>query len=319
MALFLYSFNTVAPLILVVAVGFLLKKLRMVDDAFISKANKVCFQVAFPLQLFHNIYAADFGAEFRVKLVLFTLLGVLATAILLCLVTPRFLKNRPTCGAFIQGVFRSNFLLLGLPLAINLFGADHVASISMLLPFVIMEFNFLAVVILTLFQEPEQGGKRQKLRVGRVLLDVAKNPLIIASFIGMLFSVFQIPLPLFLSRAVGDLGQIATPFALQQHGGQFDWKRLKGNLRLAGLATALRLVLVPAAFVAMGVWLGFRGEELGAILIVFCAPTAISSYVMAQNMGSDDELAGQLVLTTTLFSSVTIFLWVTVLRAMQLI
>ena len=81
----------------------------------------------------------------------------------------------------------------------------------------------------------------------------------------------------------------------------------EGNLRLAGLATALRLVLVPAAFVAMGVWLGFRGEELGAILIVFCAPTAISSYVMAQNMGSDDELAGQLVLTTTLFSSVTIF------------
>jgi len=216
-----------------------------------------------------------------------------------------------------------NFLLpfstAGLPLAINLFGADHVASISMLLPFVIMEFNFLAVVILTLFQEPEQGGKRQKLRVGRVLLDVAKNPLIIASFIGMLFSVFQIPLPLFLSRAVGDLGQIATPFALLLLGGQFDWKRLKGNLRLAGLATALRLVLVPAAFVAMGVWLGFRGEELGAILIVFCAPTAISSYVMAQNMGSDDELAGQLVLTTTLFSSVTIFLWVTVLRAMQLI
>lgn len=210
-------------------------------------------------------------------------------------------------------------MLLGLPLAINLFGADHVASISMLLPFVIMEFNFLAVVILTLFQEPEQGGKRQKLRVGRVLLDVAQNPLIIASFIGMLFSVFQIPLPLFLSRAVGDLGQIATPFALLLLGGQFDWKRLKGNLRLAGLATALRLVLVPAAFVAMGVWLGFRGEELGAILIVFCAPTAISSYVMAQNMGSDDELAGQLVLTTTLFSSVTIFLWVTVLRAMQLI
>lgn len=99
--------------------------------------------------------------------------------------------------------FSQQFLLLGLPLAINLFGADHVASISMLLPFVIMEFNFLAVVILTLFQEPEQGGKRQKLRVGRVLLDVAQNPLIIASFIGMLFSVFQIPLPLFLSRAVG--------------------------------------------------------------------------------------------------------------------
>ena len=109
MALFLYSFNTVAPLILVVAVGFLLKKLRMVDDAFISKANKVCFQVAFPLQLFHNIYAADFGAEFRVKLVLFTLLGVLATAILLSWLRRVFLKNRPTCGAFIQGCFSQQF------------------------------------------------------------------------------------------------------------------------------------------------------------------------------------------------------------------
>lgn len=109
MALFLYSFNTVAPLILVVAVGFLLKKLRMVDDAFISKANKVCFQVAFPLQLFHNIYAADFGAEFRVKLVLFTLLGVLATAILLCLVTPRFLKTGPRAARLFKAFFAAIF------------------------------------------------------------------------------------------------------------------------------------------------------------------------------------------------------------------
>lgn len=173
-------------------------------------------------------------------------------------------------------------------------------------------------MILTLFRESDEGG-RQKLHIGRAALDVVKNPLIIASFLGMLFSIFQIPLPLFLSRAVGDIGQIATPFALLLLGGQFDWKRLKGNLSLASVATALRLVVVPAIFVALGVWLGFRGEELGAILIVFCAPTAISSYVMAQNMGSDDVLAGQLVLTTTLFSSVTIFLWVMVLRALQLI
>ncbi len=317
MAVFLYSFNTVAPLILVVAVGFLLKKLRMVDDRFVSKANKVCFQVAFPLQLFQNIYDADFQAAFRPKLVLFTLAGVLVTAVLLCLIAPRFLKSRPTCGAFIQGVFRSNFLLLGLPLAINLFGEEHVASISMLLPFVIMEFNFLAVVILTLFQE-EEGG-RSRLRLGRMALNVVKNPLIIASFVGMVFSVLQIPVPLFLSRAVGDIGQIATPFALLLLGGQFDWKRLKGNLRLASVATLLRLIVIPAVLIALGVWLGFRGEELGAILIVFCAPTAISSYVMAQNMGSDDVLAGQLVLTTTLFSSVTIFAWVMLLRALQLI
>lgn len=318
MALFLYSFNTVAPLILVVAVGVLLKKSGLVDDKFIGRANKVCFQVAFPLQLFKNIYAADFQADFRPKLVVFTMLGVLATALLLCLAAPCFLKKRSTCGAFIQGVFRSNFLLLGLPLAINLFGEDHVAAISMLLPFVIMEFNFLAVVILTFFRENREGEGR-KLRPGSLAWDVVKNPLIIASFLGMFFSIFQIPLPLFLSRAVGDIGQIATPFALLLLGGQFDWKRLRGNLRLAGVATVLRLVAVPAIFVALGVWLGFRGEELGAILIVFCAPTAISSYVMAQSMGSDDVLAGQLVLTTTLFSSVTVFLWVTVLRAMQLI
>ncbi|HIT53148.1 MAG TPA: AEC family transporter [Candidatus Fimivicinus intestinavium] len=318
MAVFLYSFNTVAPLILVVAVGFLLKKLKMVDSKFISKANKVCFQVAFPLQLFQNIYDADFQVDFRPRLVAFTLAGVLATAVLLCVTAPRFLKSRPTCGAFIQGVFRSNFLLLGLPLAVNLFGEEHVASISMLLPFVIMEFNFLAVVILTLFQE-DAGGGRSRLRLGRMAWDVIKNPLIIASFVGMVFSVFQIPVPLFLSRAVGDIGQIATPFALILLGGQFDWKQLRGNLRLAGVATLLRLVVVPAVFVALGVWLGFRGEDLGALLIVFCAPTAISSYVMAQNMGSDDVLAGQLVLVTTLFSSVTIFLWVTVLRALQLI
>ncbi|MPM95069.1 hypothetical protein SDC9_142220 [bioreactor metagenome] len=197
-----------------------------------------------------------------------------------------------------------------------MFGESNVGSLSMTLPFVIIVFNILAVIILTVFS---CDNANRSFDFKNLFLTIIKNPLIIASMIGIVFSVFGIGVPTFIDGAVVSVGRMATPLALIILGGQFEPENMKGKLSLCVWASLLRLVVLPLIFVLGGVALGYRNEELGTILIVFCAPTAVSSYVMAKSMNNDHILAGQLVVFTTMLSAVTIFVWVYALRYFSLI
>ena len=316
MDVLIFSINTVLPLVIVVASGFFLKKVNIIDDDFIKKANNLCFKFALPIQLFQNIRSAPFQQVFQPGLVLYVVSGIILMCLVLCLVVPRFIKKRGTCGAFIQGTFRSNFLILGIPLAISMFGENKVSTLSTLLPFVIITYNFLAVIVLTVFSE---DAEKKKIDFKSVAIGVAKNPLIIASALGMIFSFFAIGLPEFLEVSLDTIGKLATPLALVILGGQFTPDKLRGNLLVCTIVSILRLIVVPAIFVTGGAIIGYRNEILGSIFIIFAAPSAVSSYIMAKSMNNDHELAGQIVVMTTVFSVVTIFLWTFVLRKLCLI
>ena len=244
----------------------------------------------------------------------FAVAAVLAVAGLLCLLLPRLERDRRAAASMIQGIFRGNFLLFGLPLALNMFGEEGVLPTALLLPVAIPLYNILAVVILTHFGSGEKG-----LAIKPMLMGIIRNPLIIASVLGLLIGLLPVSFPEFLSAALEDIGATATPLALMMLGAQFDLSKLKGNLKKALACTAVRLLLVPGVVVTLAVLLGFRGPELGAIFILFCAPTAVSSYVMAQNMGADGDLAGQLVVLTTIFSGITLFAQTALLKGLSLI
>lgn len=316
MDVLLYSFNTVTPLLLIVVSGFFLKKIKIINDEFLDVANSFCFKFALPLQLFASIKGSPFSETFSLKLVGYICVGIFLVCLMLCLFAPMFIKSRGTCGSFIQGVFRSNFLLLGLPLAISMFGEGNVGSLSMTLPFVIIAFNILAVITLSIFSSDNEN---KKFDFKNLFITILKNPLISASVIGIIFSATSIQVPVFLDSAVISVGRMATPLALIILGGQFEPKNLKGKLSLCVWASMLRLIFVPLVFIVGGVLLGFRNEELGTIMIVFCAPTAVSSYVMAKSMNNDYILAGQLVVFSTMLSAITIFMWVYILRYFSLI
>lgn len=316
MDVLIFSLNTVIPLVLVVASGFFLKKIHLIDDDFIKKASTLCFKYALPVQLFQNIRSAPFSDTFDPKLVIYVVLGILALCGLLCLIVPRFIKRRGTCGAFIQGVFRSNFLILGLPLTISMFGEDKTAYLSMLMPFVIITFNFLAVIVLTFFSD---NADNKKPDLKSVAIGIAKNPLIIASALGMVFSIFAIPLPQMIESTLDTIGKLATPLALVVLGGQFEPKNLKGSINLCLIVSLLRLVVVPGIFVSGAVFMGYRNEILGAILILFGTPSAVSGYIMSKNMNNDHELSGQIVVLTTALSAFTIFVGTFILKKYSLI
>lgn len=309
-----FSFNAIAPLILVVALGTFLFRIALIDARFVDSANRFCFNVAFPISLFGSIVSIDLKKLFNPSLYAFILITIVVVVGLLMLIVPRLVPGNQQRGALVQGIYRGNFLLMGYPLAISLFGQEGIAPTAMLLPIVVGVFNLIAVFVLEYFDD----NRQTRLNKGRVLLSVLKNPLIIGSLAGAVFSLLGIRLPVFLDRAVADVGKIAFPLALILLGAQFSWKKTAANVKMLITAVAVRMILIPAITVTAAIMIGFRGPELGAIFILFSAPTAVSSSIMARSMNSDADLAGQIVLFTTIVSAFTIFGGVSLMRALQL-
>ena len=306
-----FSLNGVLPVFIIIFVGFAARKLRLFDDNFIGVANNLIFKVAFPVLLFKNIYESDIRNIFNLKLVLFVAFSIVLYFAAMAVIVPLFVKDRSKRGALVQASARSNFLLFGLPLAENLFSQAGVAAATLVLAVTIPLFNLCAVFVLEYFSPMHENGK---VKVKDLLLGIVKNPLIIGSVVGIVFSYFRIPLPAIITPPIGDLAAVATPMALVLLGGQFDFASIAGNLKYLVFGTVAKLIAAPLIIVTAAILMGFRSYELGAILIMTASPTAVSSYVMAKSMHADHVLAGQLVIFTTFFSIFTVFLAIFVVR-----
>lgn len=306
------SFNVVLPLFLCIMLGYFLRRIGMMDEPVRKSLNKLCFKVFLPIYLFNNIYTTDMAAAFHPELVAFAVLGLLGLFAVLMLVIPRIEKENPRRGVMIQAIFRSNFALFGLPVALNLCGEANMGPTSLLVGVTVPVFNILAVISLETFR----GGKPS---VKKMLLGIATNPLIIASLLGIAFNLLEIPLPSAVHKCVIDLGRVATPLSLVALGASFMFSSIAGFRRQLLIAVVGRLVIVPTVMVALGVLMGFRGEVLVPVLIMFGAPTAVSSFPMAQQMDGDGELAASLVVFTSAFAILSIFVFVFCLKQLGLI
>ncbi|MEG0494042.1 MAG: AEC family transporter [Clostridia bacterium] len=309
---FSLAFSVVCPLFLMMALGYFLRLIKLFNEAFLRQLNKLCFSVFLPAILFINVYDSDFSSSFQPRLVAFAIACVLAMFAVLMLLVPRFEKSNLRRGVMVQGIFRSNYILFGLPMAASLFGASKTGTTAVLIAFVIPLFNLLSVIALEIFNVG-------KVNVKRILMGVVTNPLILGAMAAFVFLLTGLRLPRVVEQTVRDISKIATPLALIILGGSFTFSRLKPNLKHIVAAVSGRLILIPLCFVSLSVAFGFRGVALGALLAMFASPTAVSSFTMAQQLHADDELAGQIVVVGSLCSVVTIFLWVSLLSSLGLL
>ena len=305
------------PLFVLILMGYLLRRFKIINDAFVDVGTKIGFKMALPVLLFQQVSAADLNTAFNPNLVLFAVISILMVIGLLCLLVPLFVKGNAQRGAIIQAIYRGNFAILGVPLAINMFGEAGAAPTSLLLPFTVPIYNATAVIILTVFDPAFEGKK--KIPVKKILKGIITNPLIIGIILGLPFSVFDIEIPVLIDKSLDNLSSLATPLSLLCLGAQFTFEAARDNLKLSVLATVLKQIMIPTVVLAIATLLGFRGGELGAIFILFMAPTAISSYIMAKNMHSDDQLAAQILILTTLTSCLTLTAGIYLLRSMGLL
>jgi predicted permease len=314
---FIFSINVVAPLFLLIATGYAVKQFRFVSASFLSEANKFVFKFPLPLMLFQNIRDAfingTFCSFYNAKLILSALIGIVVVIVILFLVVPLFVKRRATTGSLIQGIYRSNFIIYGLPLATSMYGDVAIIPISMLLAIVIPVYNIAAVIILSIFSETKSASS---ISVFQIIKDIFKNPLILACIAGFAVGILNIGFPAFINNPVNDISKIATPLALLVMGGEFKFQGLRNNFSQVLIASLLKLVVIPTIAIIIFVYAGFRQMELAALLCLFATPTAVASFVMAENMGCDGKISAQIVVMSTGLSAVTIFLFIFILKSM---
>ena len=306
------SFNVMLPLFLCMMLGYLLRRVGMLEPALLKGLNKLCFKVFLPFYLFNNVYSTNISEAFNAKLLIFSVGCVVVLFVLLMLFIPKIEKDHRRCGVMIQGIFRSNFALFGLPVAISLCGEQNVGPTSLLVGMIVPVYNIMAVIALETFR----GGKPNP---KKIIKGIITNPLIIASLLGALFNVLHIQLPTTVEKSLIDIGKVATPLSLVALGGEFMFSSVKGYFKQLMTVLAGKLVLSPLVMVALAALIGLRNEMLVPVMIMFGAPTAVSSFPMAQQMDGDGELAASIVVFTSAFAILTIFFWIFILKQLMLI
>ena len=301
---FLVAFNAVGPFLILLGIGFGAVRLKLTDRDFMNRLNKLNFKLFFPFLMFNNVYGAKPENMPSLKLMLTGALSVMLLVVLLVIIVPKIVKENPRRGVIIQGIFRSNFIIYGIPLTTYVFGAERSSVCGMMILIMVSLFNVAGVVVLEMFRE---GGK---ISLKPLLLGIIKNPLLQGCLAGLLFYLLQIRLPAFIASPVSSLAGLATTLALVVLGANLKFEELKKNSRTISIVLIIRLVVLPLIMVPFGYLIGLRGVELFLILMIFGTPVATSSYPMAQNMGGDGQLAGQLVFVSTVASLGTIFLFI---------
>ena len=299
---FIISINAILPIFIIMFLGAALRKLNLLPEPVAQGLNKLTFKLLLPMSLFKSIAASDFRASVDMKFLLSCAGLVLLVYTTAWVVVSAFVKDNTRRGALIHCAFRSNYIILGMPVVEALFGAEQVASAAVVTAVAIPMFNVLAVFTLEYFR----GGTPSP---AAILKGISKNSLIWGCMLGLIFALLPFELPTIILSPIKSLAGAATPIALLALGASLKADSFKAGKGLLLAGVGLRLLMAPILGIGTGILLGFRGVQLGVMLALFASPTAVSSYTMAQQMGADADLAGARVVTTSAFSCITMFLW----------
>lgn len=303
------SVNVIAPLFFLMVIGYVLvHHTKLADKELCSKANALVFKVFLPCMLFKNIYQSDIKTQMQGELCLFVAGSLLVLFLLLCLVVPKVVKQENQQGVVIQGIFRSNYVIFGVAIVEKMYGPENTVTAAILSAILVPMYNFLAVIALSVFGEKRERDWK------KVIGNIVKNPLIIASVLGIVFSYVGIQLPQAVETTIGDLAKLATPIAFLILGGDFDFSKIKGNLKTAGGVIFVKMVVLPLLMIPIVIGMGYRDSDLLAALLAYQTPIAVSSYIMAQQAGADEQMAGQLVVFSSAVSIVTLFVTIFILH-----
>ena len=306
---FIVALSAVVPMFCLMAIGAFVKFQRWLTDEELSHMNRMVFRVFFCCMMFHSIYTTDLATTFRPRLMIFAAGAVLIIFTLLMLIVPRFEPENRRRGVIVQAVFRSNFVLMGVPIVANIFGDANIAVTTMMIAVIIPMYNILAVFALETFR----GGKFAPLPIIRGVL---KNPMILGAIAGAVLRFLEVEVPAPVLKPIGQIAAATTPVALIILGASFKFGSTSEHRRQLLGAIFGRLILVPSAVLSAAIFLGFRGIDFVTLIAIFGTPCAVVSFAMAQQMGGDADLAGNCVVFTSALSCFTIFCWILLFKTL---
>jgi len=299
----------------VIAVGIALRRYRFLDEGFIDKANSLVYYILLPALLFHEIGGTDFRQAFSGPLVAGGYAATIAIFLLAFLVARALGLGPSETGVFVQGSLRANLAYVGLPIVFNAVGPAGLRKAGIFLGMIVPLLNALSIVALT---APHGAGKGDAIgtTASRIARQIAVNPIILACLAGITWSMLKLSLPGMVDRTFRVLTPATLPLALLCLGGSFSFERARKGFAVASLAVFMKGCLVTGIGIALYRWMGVSGEDLRIGAIMLGCPAAVVTYVMAARLRGDTDLAGTIIIISTVTSAVTITGWLFLIRYM---
>ena len=313
---FIYSVDATFPIFLVMVIGYILKQIGMLNDNFVTVANRFNFKVTLPFMLFRDISGVDIRAVFDIRYVLFCALVSTACFWIIWGGVKLFLKDQSMRGAFVQASFRSSAAVMGLAFIQNMYGSSAMGPLMIVSA--VPLYNIFSVIVLT-FEGARSGEVDPKQKIKAACINIAKNPIILGILTGLIVGLLGIDFPVIEDKTVNSVAQMATPLALITIGAGFEGRKALAKIRPTIAASMIKLVIQPLIFLPVAAWMGFRGEQMIAILIMLASPTTPSCYIMAKNMDNDGVLTASVIVMTTLLAAFTLTGWIFILKTVGLI
>ena len=309
----LFSLNATLPVFMVMVLGIVLKKLKIVDDDFVKNANKLVFVVCLPLLVFQDLANTNIVEVWDGKFVGYCFIVTLCS-IIISIIISKLLIKQSLQGEFIQGSYRSSAAILGIALIQNIYGASVMGPLMILgsVPL----YNMMAVCVLSLFKEQHQLDLKI---MKQTVIEIIKNPIIIAIVAGIVVSLLPFEIPSVMAKSIDYVSRLATPLGLMAMGASFHLKSVLVYSKETLIAVFMKLLGFGLLFIPFAIMIGFRNDQLIAILVMLCGSTTVSSYVMAKNMGHEGVLTTGIVMLSTLLCAFAITLWLFILKSMSLI
>lgn len=312
---FLFSINVTLPIFLVMVIGWVLHQIGMLDEHFVTVANRFNFKVTLPFMLFRDIASVDIWEVFDLKFVLFC--AIVSTTCFWSIwgLTKVFLKDQSMRGAFVQASFRSSAAVMGLAFISNIYGSSAMGPLMII--GAVPLYNIYSVIVLTFEAEGELEEGKGKIK--EAIVNIAKNPIILSIFAGLIVALLGIQFPMLVNKTINMVAQLATPLALIVLGAGFEGRKALAKIKPTLWASAIKLFFQPLVFLPVAAMMGYSGEKLIAILIMLASPTTPSCYIMAKNMNNDGVLTASVIVSTTLLAAFTLTFWIFLLRSFGLI
>lgn len=308
---FIICFNAVLPSMIYLIIGIILRMCKVVDDRDVKRFTHLVFVALYPFIMFDNLYGKNIGENLDVRLGIyalgFTFVQLAASWIFVC----RIEKDDYDRGAMIQALYRSNFVLLGFPIAINLFGKGNITPVAIIMMLVVPFYNASAVVVFETFR----GGK---IDIRDMVKRILTNPIIDGGIAAAVVMLLGITLPETIEKTITTLSDCTSPIALILLGAGLNFNDFESDKRKVAICTFGKLIFFPAFGITGAVLMGFTGVPLIAVTLMASAPVALASFAMASSMGGNGRLAGEIVVSSTLLSCLTIPVWLFILKTMGL-
>ena len=304
---FLSAINTVGPIIIIILLGFFLRKIKVIDEIFTKGVDKVVFWVFLPVMLFNTMATSEIGEMIDAKIFLLMPILVIVYTLVLCFVVPKFEKDKTKIPVIIQAIFRFDNLIYAIPVGAALFGNEALKVVATTSLIIMPLLNVVAVIVLSYFTGSSVDVKG-------LIKRIVTNPFIIGACIGMIVMLLRVKLPTIILKTSGELSDVAIPLALISLGGQLNFTSVKKNIKLNMIVVVGRLIIPPIVSVLIAYFLGASVAEMFTIMLTVGASTSTGGPAMASQMGADSKLAGEFVVMTAFFSMFTIFLFVFIMN-----